>query len=60
MHSRWFNEEFYNTQILDTFSVQVIGDEFGMKRQAISRAINSQDREITLENIPEDLARLSD
>ncbi|KAK6062214.1 hypothetical protein COOONC_00112 [Cooperia oncophora] len=34
---------------------------FGMKRQAISRAINSlKDRAVTLEHIPDDLAMLSD
>ncbi|XGW34744.1 hypothetical protein V3C99_018621, partial [Haemonchus contortus] len=34
---------------------------FGMKRQAISRAISSlKDKEVTLDNIPEELAQLSD
>uniref|UniRef100_A0A7I4YCF8 MULE domain-containing protein n=1 Tax=Haemonchus contortus TaxID=6289 RepID=A0A7I4YCF8_HAECO len=34
---------------------------FGMKRQAISRAISSlKDKEVTLENIPEEVALLSD
>nr|CDJ91482.1 unnamed protein product [Haemonchus contortus] len=34
---------------------------FGMKRQAISRAISSlKDKEVTFDNIPEELAQLSD
>ncbi|KAK6040404.1 hypothetical protein COOONC_22092 [Cooperia oncophora] len=51
-------EQFY---VADEVMKALYGWGFGMKRRAISRAINSwKDREVTLQNIPENLARLSD